>query len=156
MSARLERSITNKVVAGVCGGIAEYLQVDPTLVRVFFVVGSIITWGLGLLGYIVLIVLMPLPGQPASFVKTSGVTTMTVEGAANSDPATTPLAATPTPVDPEAAERRRAMGGLFLIALGVLFLLSNSGVFRIVRWDLAWPLVFIAIGALLLAQRVRR
>ncbi|MEP6693923.1 MAG: PspC domain-containing protein [Chloroflexota bacterium] len=156
MSARLERSITNKVVAGVCGGIAEYLQVDPTLVRVFFVVGSIITWGLGLLGYIVLIVLMPLPGQPTPFVKTSGVTTMTVEGAANSDPATTPLAATPTPVDPEAAERRRAMGGLFLIALGVLFLLSNSGVFRIVRWDLAWPLVFIAIGALLLAQRVRR
>lgn len=155
MSARLERSTTNKVVAGVCGGIAEYLQVDPTLVRVFFVVGSIVTGGLGLLGYIILIVLMPQPGQPAPFVKTSGVTTTTVEGAANTDPTVTAPVVS-APVDPEAAERRRAMGGLFLIALGTLFLFSNAGVFRIVRWDLVWPLVLIAIGALLLAQRMRR
>ena len=34
MSTRLERSTTNRVVAGVCGGIAEFLQVDATLVRV--------------------------------------------------------------------------------------------------------------------------
>ena len=34
MPTRLERSTRNKVVAGVCGGIGEYLQVDPTLVRV--------------------------------------------------------------------------------------------------------------------------
>src|SRR3990170_1979437 len=82
MPTRLERSTTNKVVAGVCGGIAEYLQVDATLVRVFFVVGTIFTGGLGLLGYIVLIVLMPLSGQPAPFVKTAGVTTSTMEAAA--------------------------------------------------------------------------
>jgi hypothetical protein len=48
------------------------------------------------------------------------------------------------------------VAGLFLIGLGALFLLGNAGLFRLVRWDLAWPLVFIAIGALLLAQRVRR
>lgn len=155
MPTRLERSTTNKVVAGVCGGIAEYLQVDPTLVRVFFAVGSIVTGGLGLLGYIVLIVLMPLPGQPAPFVKTTGVTTPTPDGTANTDATVTAPVVSP-PVDPEAAERRRAMGGLFLIALGALFLFGNAGVFRIVRWDLAWPLVFIAIGALLLVQRVRR
>ena len=154
MPTRLERSITNKVVAGVCGGIGEYLQVDPTLVRVFFVLGTILTGGLGLLGYIVLIVMMPLPGQPAPFVK-SDVTTSTVEGAASTDPtATAPIVRAPE--DPEAAERRRAAFGLVLIALGAIFLLGNAGIFRIVRWDLAWPLVFIAIGALLLAQRARR
>ncbi len=160
MTARLERSTTNRVVAGVCGGIAEYLQVDPTLVRVFFVVGTIITGGLGLLGYVVLIVLMPLPGQPAPFVKTAGATTSTPESAATSDTTAEPTATTmpvvAPPADPEAAERRRAAAGLFLIALGAIFLLSNAGLFRIVRWDLAWPLVFIAIGALLLAQRIRR
>lgn len=155
MPARLERSTKNKVWVGVCGGIGEYLQVDPTLVRVFFVVGTIITGGLGLLAYIVLIVLMPLPGQPAPFVKESGVSTTTVEGAASGDPeATAPVIA--PPADPEAEERRRAAFGLVLIALGAIFLFSNAGVFRIVRWDLAWPLVLIAIGALLLAQRVRR
>jgi phage shock protein C len=161
MPQRLERSTTNKVVAGVCGGIAEYLQVDPTLVRAFFVVTALITAGLGLLGYIILIVLMPLPGQPAPFVKTAGTTTTTLEGAATAttdDPARS-TAVTPTvvaPADPEATERRRAAAGLFLVALGVLFLLGNTGVFRIVRWDLAWPLVIIGIGVLLLAQRVRR
>jgi phage shock protein C len=155
MPTRLERSTTNKVVAGVCSGIAEYLQVDATLVRVFFAVGSVVTGGLGLLGYIVLVVLMPLPGQPAPFVKTSGVTTPTPEGTANTDAAVTAPVVSP-PVDPEAAERRRAAFGLFLVALGAIFLLSNSGVFHIVRWDLAWPLVFIAIGVLLLAQRARR
>jgi phage shock protein C len=160
MPTRLERSISNKVVAGVCGGIAEYLQVDATLVRVFFVVGTIVTGGLGLLGYIILVVLMPLPGQPAPFVKASGVTTSTLEGAAAADPgATTPLVATPVapaPPDPEAAERRRWAFGLFLIALGAIFMFGNAGVFRIVRWDLVWPLVLIGIGVLFLVQRGRR
>src|SRR5258705_4707024 len=156
MATRVERSTTNKVVAGVCGGIAEYLQVDPTLVRVFVVVATIVSGGLGLLAYIGAVIFMPLPGQPAPFVKTTNVSTSTLEGATNSGE---PSPATPVvvaPEDPEATERRRASFGLVLIALGAIFLLSNAGVFRIVRWDLAWPLVFIGIGVLLLAQRVRR
>ena len=159
MPTRLERSTTNKVVAGVCGGIAEYLQVDPTLVRVFVVGATILSGGLGLLAYVGAVIFMPQPGQAAPFVKTANVTASTLEGTANSgDPsATTPIAASvAAPEDPEATERRRASFGLVLIALGAIFLLSNAGVFRIVRWDLAWPLVFIAIGVLLLAQRVRR
>ena len=80
--------------------------------------------------------------------------------AASSDPdapapAVAPPAA-PRPSDPAVAERNRAAFGIVLIALGAIFLLSNAGLFRLVRWDLAWPLVFIAIGALLLVQRVRR
>lgn len=155
MAARLERSTTNKVVAGVCGGLGEYLQVDVTLVRWFFAVGTLITGGLGFLGYVALVVLMPLPGGLAPFVKNSGATTSAIEGASTSDPAVTAPIASP-PADPEAAERRRATFGLVLIALGAIFLFGNAGIFRIVRWDLAWPLVLIAIGALLLAQRVRR
>ncbi len=46
MSTRLERSTANRVIGGVCGGIAEYLQVDVTLVRVFFVVATFLTAGL--------------------------------------------------------------------------------------------------------------
>lgn len=49
---RLHRSVTDRVVAGVCGGIAEYLAIDPSLVRIAFVVGTL--WGIGLLIYIVL------------------------------------------------------------------------------------------------------
>jgi phage shock protein C len=55
---RLHRSATDRVVAGVCGGLAEYLEVDPTLVRLAFIVGTL--WGgLGVLIYLILAVVLP-------------------------------------------------------------------------------------------------
>ena len=152
MPTRLERSTTNKVISGVCGGIAEYLQVDPTLVRVFFVISIFLTAGLAILGYIVLVVLMPLPGKPTPFLRAPEASASTEAGSTDMSVASAPA----TPPDPAAAERRRATFGYFMVALGVVFLLSNLGAFRIVRWDLVWPLVFIGAGVLLLAQRIRQ
>jgi phage shock protein C len=49
----LHRSATDRAVAGVCGGLAEYLEVEPTLVRLAFIVGTL--WGgLGVLVYVIL------------------------------------------------------------------------------------------------------
>jgi phage shock protein PspC (stress-responsive transcriptional regulator) len=156
MQTRLERSTTNKVIAGVCGGIAEYLQIDPTIVRVFFVIATLMTAGLGFLGYLVLLVMMPLPGKAAPFV-TNNASATTAAEPASSDPEATVIAPPVVRVeDPASAERRRATFGYFLVALGVVFLLANLGAFRIVRWELVWPLVFVGAGVLLLAQRVRR
>lgn len=56
---RLHRSRSERMLAGVCGGIAEYLRVDPTLVRVGFAVLAIITWGVALVAYAVAWVIMP-------------------------------------------------------------------------------------------------
>ena len=157
MPQRLERSNTNRVIAGVCGGIAEYLAVDVTLVRLAFVLLAFVG-GIGLLAYIVLLILMPLPGRPAPFssspppANATAETTTRVEG----DAATTAAVA---PVDPALraaeAERRRMAVGYLLIGLGVVFLLSNAGVFRFVQWQFLWPLVLIGIGVLFLVQRVR-
>ena len=58
MEKKLYKSRTNKKVAGVCGGIGEYFNIDPTLVRLGFVACSII-FGSGLLAYIVAAVIMP-------------------------------------------------------------------------------------------------
>src|SRR4026208_2018302 len=129
MPTRLERSTTNKVVAGVCGGIAEYLQVDPTLVRVFVVVATVLSGGLGVLAYVGAVIFMPLPGQPAPFVKATNVTTPTLEGTVNSgDPSgATPIAApVAPPEDPEATERRRASFRLRRIPPGALVLTHNA------------------------------
>jgi phage shock protein PspC (stress-responsive transcriptional regulator) len=158
MKSRLERSTTNRVIGGVCGGIAEYLAVDPTLVRVVFVVTAFLTAGLGVLAYIVLLVLMPQPGQPAPF--TSNPPTASAEATARMDASSaTTTPATVTPVDPAVhaaeAERRRMAFGYLLIAVGLAFLLSNAGVFRFVQWQFLWPLVLIGIGVLFLVQRVR-
>ncbi|SRR6266496_2221534 len=54
---QLTRSQTNRRIAGVCGGIAEYFDVDPTLVRVAFVVGALA--GPGFLLYGVLWIVLP-------------------------------------------------------------------------------------------------
>jgi phage shock protein PspC (stress-responsive transcriptional regulator) len=56
----LHRSRQNKVLAGVCGGIAEWLGWNPTTVRVIYVVGSILSAAFpGTLMYLVLWILMP-------------------------------------------------------------------------------------------------
>lgn len=56
---KLMRS-TNKVVAGVLGGLAEFFGIDPTLVRICFVALSIFSAGFpGLLLYIIMLLLMP-------------------------------------------------------------------------------------------------
>lgn len=55
---RLYKSRRSKMVCGVCGGIAEYFNIDPTLVRLAFVLLTF-GWGSGLLAYIVAAVVMP-------------------------------------------------------------------------------------------------
>ncbi len=54
----LRKSGTNKVLAGVCGGIAEYLGCDPTIIRLLFIALSIFV-GSGLLVYILAAIIMP-------------------------------------------------------------------------------------------------
>jgi phage shock protein C len=54
---RLTRSETDKVIAGVCGGLAEYFEIDPTLVRVGAVVAALMGWGL--IAYVVLWIAAP-------------------------------------------------------------------------------------------------
>jgi phage shock protein C len=56
---RLYRSTEERMFAGVCGGIAEYLDVDPTLVRLVFVALTLLGGGPGLVIYIVLMLIVP-------------------------------------------------------------------------------------------------
>jgi len=66
MQKKLYRSRTNKSLSGVCGGLGEYLNVDPTLVRVLWVIASLFMAGFpGLIVYIVLACVIPeAPEQP--------------------------------------------------------------------------------------------
>lgn len=55
----LRRSIIDKKLAGVCGGLAEYLEIDSTIVRLIFVLITLGSFGLGLFLYIILALVMP-------------------------------------------------------------------------------------------------
>ena len=60
METKKLRRSTNKMLAGVCAGIAEYLDLDPTVVRVVYAALSVFSAGFpGLLLYIILALLMP-------------------------------------------------------------------------------------------------
>lgn len=59
MEKKLTRNSNNKILAGVCSGIAEYLGTDPTVIRVLFALGIVFTAGWGLLGYLACWFIMP-------------------------------------------------------------------------------------------------
>jgi phage shock protein C len=66
MEKRLHRSRTEKMIGGVCGGLAEYFEIDPTIVRAAWVVITLMA-GVGILLYLILWIVMPLdtPAAPA-------------------------------------------------------------------------------------------
>lgn len=55
---KLYRSSTNKKLCGVCGGIAEYFELDPTIVRLLWVLFTLFV-GCGILAYIICALVMP-------------------------------------------------------------------------------------------------
>lgn len=59
MNKKLQRSSTDCMLGGVCGGLANYFDFDPTLVRVAYVLLSVCTAFSGVLAYILLMIIMP-------------------------------------------------------------------------------------------------
>lgn len=58
MKKRLYKIETGKKLDGVCGGIAEYFDIDPTLVRLLWIIFSC-CWGGGIIAYIIAAIVMP-------------------------------------------------------------------------------------------------
>ncbi len=73
---RLYRSRTERILGGVCGGIGEYSDVDPTIIRLIWVVLTLLSLGVGLVAYIIAWIIIP-EGQnepaPEQPVETVGV-----------------------------------------------------------------------------------
>ena len=60
MDRRLYKSKENRMIAGVCGGLAEYINADPTLIRVLYVIFSTLSAAFpGIFMYIILAIIMP-------------------------------------------------------------------------------------------------
>lgn len=133
MEKRLFRSRRDRVLAGVCGGLAEYLNVDPNIVRLVWALVSF-PGAVGIPLYILAWILVPAtPGGPE-------------EVEVEESPA--PRAGSQASPD----RRTRWIGGL-LLGLGALFLLNN-----LAPWFHAgrlWPLALIAVGLALLIRGPR-
>jgi len=60
---QLTRSITNRMIAGVCAGLGDYLNIDPTVVRLLFVLGFFLTGPGILVAYLIMAIIVPEPVQ---------------------------------------------------------------------------------------------
>lgn len=148
MNRRLYRSRTESVLGGVAGGVAEYLDLDPSIVRVVWAVLALITGGLFFILYIVMWIVVPLAPE-------SAMPADMPEG----DPAA-PSAASPSWMSPPAHRARRRSGGgswilgLLLIGLGIYFLVREY--LPRIDVDRLWPLGLVLLGVLLLLVSLRR
>ncbi len=132
---RLFRSADNKIISGVAGGVAEYLNLDPTIVRLLWVLVTLFTGGAAFWAYVALWLFLPVGdnarGQAA---------------------------------DPVIKLDEKSLGVIawILISLGVLWLLANFGILPFIWRSLRgvmrimglvfWPLVLLAGGWLILSK----
>lgn len=172
MENRLLRNEYDKVIAGVSSGLAAYMQVDVTIIRLLFVLSTIFLVGTGVVVYLVMWIIVPVNNDPAGryakfadYFKRQRSTGFNpppppppfTQGPA--EPAAENPAANPAPgagdwqnpVDfktlPKNNETGRMIGGLFMLVIGIYFLLNE---FDIIPYWFSmrklWPLVFVAIG----------
>ena len=159
------------MIAGVAGGLAEYLEVDALLVRLAFVAFAL-TAGVGVLLYIVAWLIVPeekespmeqnpLPpeaphppqpegGQaPPVDATEAGVVPNQQSVTAETPPAPPPAAPGQAPPREESSQKR-TIAGLILIVIGAVFFANQF--LDWLTWDTLWPLVLIAIGVLVLMR----
>lgn len=71
---KLYRSTSDRMVAGICGGLGEYFSIDSTLVRLLFVIGSIFSFSALFWIYIIMLIIVPEEPTPSQAVVEAPVT----------------------------------------------------------------------------------
>lgn len=146
---KLYRSSTDKVIAGVCGGLAKYLEVDSTLIRVVFILLAFMGGG-GVLLYIILIIVMPLDSDLIKGQSSIG------ETAANAADAIKDAASTVK----ERVHHKDNHGwslflGLILVFIGVISLSKSLFPAHMILppTHLLWPIILVVLGLLIVIRR---
>ena len=164
MNRRLYRCRENRVLAGVAAGVAEFFDLDPTLVRILWFL-SVFVGGLGILLYIGLAIIVPL--EPVGYVPAAaagGAGAGRGYPGAAADAAGAPVAA-PNHAAGSSEGHRHGRGGtgrlsMFLgfglILFGSLALLDVALPDLGLSWRQLWPLLIIGIGGLLIVGALRR
>lgn len=156
----------DRILGGVCSGLAAGLRIDPLWVRLGFVVLAFLQ-GVGVLIYIVLWLVMPEPVEGQDGTR-AGVDSMTADlkrigaelrGQFGGSPKSAPVEqATSDPPEtvpaPATIDGRQSLAlGVILVVVGLVLLGANTG---LVQWSVIWPTLVIILGVLLLARTFDR
>ena len=146
-SKTLYRSAQNKIIAGVAGGIGEYFQIDPTIIRIIFIILTLFH-GSGLLIYIIMWVILP----PRSQLSTKNEDTLK-ENISEIKAKAKSFAHTLNFRESSSREDSRFWWAILIIVLGFFFLFRNFGIFD--EFDLGkfWPVILIVLGLIFFLKR---
>jgi phage shock protein PspC (stress-responsive transcriptional regulator) len=139
----LYRSRDDKMIAGVAGGLARQFDADPSLVRILWVLGIIVTGGLGLILYIVMAVVVPY--APDGYVAPGA------DAAAGATPAST-FGATGSARQGDGRSAGLILGGI-LVVVGALFLVRE--LLPDIDWSISWPVLAVVLGIALIVLSIR-
>lgn len=131
MNRNLYRSRRDRMIAGVAAGIAAYLNIDPTIVRVLWVVATLASGGLFLIVYVAMVLVVP--EEPGTIEDASGAPADLPRGVRGPDGA--------------------VVLGAALIVLGGLFLLRE--LIPALNFDILWPIGLVVLGVLLVIGAAR-
>ena len=140
MTKRLYRSKSDRMIWGICGGLAKYFDADPTIVRLISVL-LLFLGGFVILAYIICAIIIPL--EPSKDVITPGVDKSSADPGDVTDKK-----------DTEAQYHEHVTIGLILIIVGILFLAGLFNLFWWFHWGGFWAFALVLIGVLIvLASR---
>lgn len=132
MENRLYRDENHKILGGVAAGLANYFNIDVSIIRIIFLFSGFF-FGTGFWVYIVMWIVVP-----AKFTFMPGVNFSTM---------TTPPAPGPVPVPPiRSATTATVIIGSILITFGTIFLLCEYDILPDWEYHKLWPLVFVIAG----------
>jgi len=160
MEKRLYRSRSDRMLWGVCGGLAKYFGMDPTIVRVLAVL-LIFANGLGILAYIIMAIVVPLEGSKAAEPKEAmkeNVEEMkeTASELGREVRSTFAEEEEESEAVDKVRHRRRSILGILIIVIGLLFLLGSLDLFWWFSWGNLWPLILVAVGLLIIFSTRRK
>lgn len=160
MPDRLYRSRRERVIGGVAGGIAESLRIDPTIVRVAWVLLAFATNGLLVLIYFVLLFVVPEAPEDEPEAQALASSDAGSAGGGTSAAAASNARATSAAVSPARSSRTSTDGRSGALVVGAILVLVG-GYFLVRRFlpaiDLAtsWPIIAVGLGIVLLVAALR-
>jgi phage shock protein C len=153
MTKKLYRSTTDKMIGGVAGGLAEYFDIDSTLIRVLFIV-IVFLGGGGIIAYIILWIVVP--QKPYEIPKSFQERSSSEESDKNeyqhsaTDSESFNVSNSGAASVETNTSNKQLWIAIILIVIGGLLLLNN--IFPRFHFDHYWPLILIGIGAGLLLR----
>jgi len=185
MEKKLFRNEHDKMIAGVASGLADYMQVEVTIVRLLLVLSTIFMAGAGLIAYIIMWIIVPVNNDPAvrftkfndyfnnnnpntpPFGNTNPFGTTPGTGNTNWSQPINETEKKPFETQPDfgkmnkSSDAGRTVAGLLLLVIGCIFLMRELDFipdwFTIRNFfKFMWPLIFIALGISIIAKSKRK